>query len=65
MSAPRIQTRADLKLRAFSNGYKSAMDGKAIHENPFHTEEMKSSWLAGWREFEEKKRKANNGSNPT
>ncbi len=54
MTAPRIQTAADLKLKAFSNGFKAAMEGKAIHENPFHTEEMKSSWLAGFREFEEK-----------
>ncbi len=63
MTAPRIQTAADLKLKAFSNGYKSAMEGKAISENPFHTEEMRESWLAGFKEFEEKKRKANNGSN--
>ncbi len=54
MTAPRIQTKADLKLRAFSNGYKSAMEGRAISENPFHTEEMKSSWLAGFKEYETK-----------
>ncbi len=52
MTAPRIQTKADLKLRAFSNGYKSAMEGKAISENPFHTEEMRESWLKGFREYE-------------
>ncbi len=54
MTAPRIQTAADLKLKAFSNGYKSAMEGKAIHENPFHTEEMQKSWNAGFKEYETK-----------
>ncbi len=54
MTAPRIQTAADLKLKAFSNGFKAAMEGRAISENPFHTEEMQKSWNAGFKEFEEK-----------
>ncbi len=56
MTAPRIQTAADLKLKAFSNGYKSAMEGRTISENPFHTEEMRESWLKGFREYETKMR---------
>ncbi len=54
MTAPRIQTAADLKLKAFSNGFKAAMEGRAVSENPFHTEEMKSQWLKGHREYETK-----------
>ena len=54
MTAPRIQTAADLKLKAFSNGFKAGMEGKVISENPFHTEEMRSQWLKGHREYEAK-----------
>ena len=54
MTAPRIQTAADLKLKAFSAGYRAGMEGRTISENPFHTEEMRSQWLKGHREYETK-----------
>ena len=54
MTAPRIQTAADLKLKAFSAGFKMAMEGRTISENPFHTEEMQKSWIAGFKEYEAK-----------
>lgn len=56
MSAPRIQTAADLKLKAFSNGFKAGMEGKPLDACPFHTEETQKSWIAGFKEFETKMR---------
>lgn len=55
MTAPRIQTAADLKLKAFSAGFKMAMEGNAEDACPYHTEEMRESWRAGWREYETKR----------
>ena len=59
MTAPRIQTAADLKLKAFSAGFRDALNGKNADQCPYHTSEMQSSWLAGFKEFEEKKGKQN------
>ncbi len=36
--------------RAFNHGYKAAISGKPIHNNPHEKEDLKLQWTFGWRE---------------
>ena len=50
------RTASDFALKARSAGYLAAMHGKDIEACPYHSIAMQDSWVAGYKEYQQRMR---------